>query len=180
MFSVYFILGQRLRFMLGRQNLLCILHYFVLFAQVKWYGYIYVIFVKHLCNLREMISNAGVWYVQGCWKSYFTHDHTKRFQTISWNISKCHVCFNFVRNTHTHIMDTWVCPSVHVWTKTKNTQVMVICVQVFMHGLFILSKHHFCGYFFGTVHHFVAILFVYSHRKPIATQEKDTHIYGQK
>ena len=44
-------------------------------------------------------------------------------------------------------MDTCVCPSVHVWTEQKNTQVMIICVQVPMYGLFVLTKHHFCGYF---------------------------------
>ena len=46
----------------------------------------------------------------------------------------------------------------HLWTlvgvqvsmyglKQKNTQVMIICVQVPMYGLFVLTKHHFCGYF---------------------------------
>ena len=36
--------------------------------------------------------------------------------------------FNFLgKKTNTHIMDTCVCPNVHVWTETKkNTQVMII------------------------------------------------------
>ena len=54
-------------------------------------------------------------------------------------------------------MDTCVCPSVHVWTETKNTQVMIICVQVLMYGLSFLQNTtsvaifwyswYFCGYF---------------------------------
>ena len=54
-------------------------------------------------------------------------------------------------------MDTCVCPSVHVWTEKKHTQVMIICVQVPMYGLSFLKNTtsvaifwyswYFCGYF---------------------------------
>ena len=98
--------------------------------------------------------------------SDYVADHTKQFQTISWKVSTCHVYFNFVgKKPNKHTRYGHLCPSVHVWTETTNTQVMVICAQLSVYGLFVLKKTHL-WLILGTVDHFVAVLFyVQPHRK---------------
>ena len=119
-----------------------------------------------------------LWLVFGTVGNYvaisdYVADHTKRFQTISWNVSTCHMCLiSYEKKTNTHIMDTCVCPSVHVWTETKkHTSYDHLCPSA--HVWTVRSyKTPLLWLFFGTVGTFVAILFICSHTKPIATQEK--------
>ena len=69
-------------------------------------------------------------------------------------------------------MNTCVCPSVHVWTETKkHISYDHLCPSA--HVWAVRSyKTPLLWLFFGTVGTFVAILFICSHTKPIATQEK--------
>ena len=77
-------------------------------------------------------------------------------------------------------MDTCVCPSVHVWTETKkHTSYDHLCPSA--HVWTVCSyKTPLLWLFFGTVGTFVAILFICSHTKPIATQEKKTPKFKDK
>ena len=64
-----------------------------------------------------------------------------------------------------------MCPSVHVWTETKkHTSYDHLCPSA--HVWTVRSyKTPLLWLFFCTVGTFVAILFICSHTKPIATQE---------
>ena len=95
-------------------------------------------------------------------------------KTIANDFMKCLYmsCVFWLRRKHTHIMDTCVCPSVHVWTETKRHTSyghLCPCVHVRAVRCYITPV---LWLVIGTVVHFVAVLFICNHTKPIATQEK--------
>ena len=90
--------------------------------------------------------------------------------------------FNFLgKKTNTHIMDTCVCPSVHVWTETKKTHKLWSFVSKcpcmdcsFLQNTTSVATFwyswYFCGYF----------VYLQPHKTDNHTGTKDTQIYGQK
>ena len=107
----------------------------------------------------------------------YVADHTKRLQTISWSVSTCHGCFDFVgKIKQTHTLWTFVCvqvsmyglkqkkthtrcgnlcPSVHVWT-VRSYKTSLLCLVL------------------GTIGHFVASLFYVQPRKTDSHTGKKT------